>query len=103
MRTRFDMLKPDVFAKVQKNQRAQIIASGGKRQIDVREGDDVYINDYRAHSEKRCKGEIVKQTSPSTFVVRDANNEMHKRHKSQIVKGADTSIKLRRSPRLNQK
>lgn len=96
------MLKPNVFAKVQKSQRAQIIASGGDRQLDLSTSDDVYMDDYSARSEKRCKGEIVKQTSPSTVIVRDANNVEHKRHKNQIVKGADTTTKLRRSPRLNK-
>lgn len=98
MRTRFDMLKPNVFEKVQKSQRAQIVASGGDRQLDLVQGDTVYINDYSVRSEKRVKGEIVKQCAPSTFIVRDAKNVTHKRHKDQIVETAQ----LRRSPRLNK-
>lgn len=52
------------------------------------------IDDHGVRSEKRIEGQIVKQTSPSTFVVKDKNEGLRKRHVDQM---------LRRSPRLLEK
>lgn len=57
------------------------------------------INDYSARSEKRSSGNIVKQTSPSTYVVRNEKGCLQKRHIDQMIECDKPT--LRRSPRLN--
>lgn len=96
LRTRFDFLKPNVLETVEKHQRAQIVARRGHRQVDLNVGDEVLIDSHGVNDEKRVTGEIVKQTSPSTFIVKTDSGELKKRHVDQTVKP-----KLRRSPRLN--
>ncbi|KAL7294478.1 hypothetical protein TKK_0012472 [Trichogramma kaykai] len=46
-------------------------------------------------AEKRVPGEIVRQTEPSTFIVKSNSGAMHKRHVDQLVKPPP-----QRSPRL---
>ncbi|KAJ8678402.1 hypothetical protein QAD02_014189 [Eretmocerus hayati] len=102
MRTKFDVLQPNVFSRVLQSQRAQIIANGGSRQVELGSGDEVYIDDYRVDSDTRCAGKIVNQIAPSTFVVKSKDNVTHKRHIDQIVKVNAGGGSLRHLPRLNQ-
>lgn len=95
LRTRFDLLKTNVAANVGKKQRAQIVAKAGSRQNNVNVGDTVLIDNHRVRGEKRVTGEVIRKTSPSTFVVKDCNDALAKRHIDQI-------LKPRRSPRLHK-
>jgi len=71
LRTRFDTLRPNVMKTVDEKQKAQINARRGKRQSSVSENDEVMIENHCSIGDKRVRGKIVKQTSPSTFIVRD--------------------------------
>ncbi|XP_036150700.1 uncharacterized protein LOC105828425 [Monomorium pharaonis] len=94
LRTRFDLLRPNVSEIVEKNQKAQINARPGNRKVNFEPGDQIMIDDYGVRSERRIEGEVVSQTSPSTFmVVKDKNGVLQKRHVDQM---------LRRSPRLRR-
>ncbi|XP_046608775.1 uncharacterized protein K02A2.6-like [Neodiprion virginianus] len=97
LRTRFDLLRTSVSARVEQQQRAQIVSRSGKRKNDIEEGDIVAFDNHATRGEKRIVGEIVKQVSPSTFVVKDSDNVKQKRHVDQMIKRPN----LRRSPRLN--
>jgi len=96
LRTRFDLLKPDVSQTVETRQRAQIVARRGNRKVSVNVGDDVMIDNFGMRNEKRVQGTIIKQMSPSTYAVKTDQDIVQKRHKDQISKPP-----LRRSPRLN--
>ncbi|XP_029156062.1 uncharacterized protein K02A2.6-like [Nylanderia fulva] len=102
LRTRFDLLKPNVLSAVDDRQRAQIVGRKGGRQIDLQVDDDVLINEYGRNTEKRGLGKIVKKTSPSTYAVLTKNEVVKKRHVDQIVKGKPNDKVLRRSPRLDK-
>lgn len=94
LRTRFDLLRPNISETVEKSQRAQIVARPGKRKVDFELGDPVMIDDHGVRSKGRVEGEVVKQTSPSTYIVKDKNEVLRKRHVDQM---------LRRSPRLRER
>lgn len=76
--TRFDPLRPSLSEIVDKNQRAQIVARTGKRNVEFKLGDKVLMDDNGVRSAKRIGGTIVRQTSPSTFVVKDENENLQK-------------------------
>ena len=48
--------------------------------VEVSAGDAVMIDDYSRRSDKRTAGKIVKQTSPSTYVVETGTGTNQKRH-----------------------
>ncbi|XP_058810033.1 uncharacterized protein K02A2.6-like [Phymastichus coffea] len=100
LRTRFDKLRPCVVDHVDDKQRAQIVAKSGNRNVDFQIGDKVYVDDHGVRAEVRKEATIVRQDSPSTFVVVDKNDKRQKRDVDQMVSNKPT--KLRRSPRLNQ-
>lgn len=68
--TRFDLLKPTVFEVVDQKQQEQIVHRRGKRQTNISVGDDVLIDKYGTKVDKQVTGKVVKQTSPSTYVVK---------------------------------
>ncbi|XP_018397708.1 PREDICTED: uncharacterized protein K02A2.6-like [Cyphomyrmex costatus] len=98
VRTRFDLLRTSVTARIERKQRAQIVARAGKRKNDVEVGDVILYDNHAVGGEKRKLGEVVKKVSPSTYVVRDCNGSFQKRHIDQIVKRPP----VRRSPRINK-
>lgn len=100
MRTRFDLLRPNIVETVAKKQREQIVARAGRRNIELREGDQVMIDDHGVRSDKRSTGTIIKQVSPSTYIVSNKYGMSVKRHIDQIIKNKNTGLELRRSPRL---
>ncbi|CAB0040941.1 unnamed protein product [Trichogramma brassicae] len=85
LRTRFDLLRPNLEETVEAHQRAQIVARPGSRKMNFKQGDDVMIENYGVRAERRIGAEIVKKVSPSTFLVRDVNEKIQKRHVDQIV------------------
>ncbi|XP_068991803.1 uncharacterized protein [Neodiprion pinetum] len=102
LRTRFDLLRTSVAAHVEKKQRAQIMTKPGTRQNDVIVGDTVLFDNHRVRGEKRVTGEVIKKVSPSTYVIRDSDHALAKRHIDQIVKQKKSNVPMRRSPRLNK-
>lgn len=69
-RTRFDLLKASIAQTVETRQRAQIVARRGSRKISINAGDEV-IDNYEARNQKRVHGEVVKPTSPSTYIIKN--------------------------------
>lgn len=100
LRTRFDLLRPNINEVVSKNLRSQIIAKRGSRHVSLREGDVVMIDDYRRNTAKRVEGIIVKKLSPSTYSVQIEPGIIQKRHIDQIIVKCSADQTLRRSPRL---
>lgn len=99
IRTRFDLLRPNVSETVAEKQREQILARSGNRKVELSPGDQVMMDDFSVRTDKRSSGQIVKQTSPSTYIVSN-DKGTYKRHIDQIVKCNNNNVKLRRSPRF---
>ncbi|CAB0028324.1 unnamed protein product [Trichogramma brassicae] len=95
LRTRLSCLKPCVHDQVENQQRRQILARPGNRKVNINVGDKVFMDAHGVRTEKRVPGQIVKQTAPSTFVVKSNSGAMHKRHADQLIKPPP-----RRSPRF---
>lgn len=100
LRTRFDLLKPNLSETIQKKQREQIVSRPGRRRVETVEGDSVMIDDHGVRSTKRGEGIVIRKVTPSTYVVIDKSNVLQKRHVDQIIKCNDKNVILRRSPRL---
>ncbi|XP_033212172.1 uncharacterized protein K02A2.6-like [Belonocnema kinseyi] len=94
IRTRFDLLRPNLRVKVEEKQNAQIASRPRSRKVDLQEGDSVLIDNYGKLGGKRIKGAIAKKLSPSTYQVQTESGIVAKRHTDQIVKP------LRRSERI---
>ena len=47
LRTRFDLLEPDVLATVEQKQYDQKVSVDGKRKIDLNPGDNIFATDFR--------------------------------------------------------
>lgn len=61
LKTRFDLLKPDVRDQVDGKQLEQIASRKGRRNVDFQIGDRVMVDDFRVDNNKRTQGKIVKK------------------------------------------
>lgn len=85
LRTRFDLLKPNLRNKMYDKQQAQMTARPHSRNVILMPGDSVLIDNYGTTGGKRIEAEIIKALSPSTFEVRAETGATMKRHTDQIV------------------
>lgn len=104
LRTRFDLLRPQMDDTVEAKQLAQVKAKGGSRREEFEPGDDVMVDDFSVRSGKRKPGKIVRKLSPVTYEVNVGNDCIWKRHVDQIVR-FETGEKneVRRSERLRKR
>ncbi len=86
IRTRFDLLRPNLRCKVEKRQEAQITARTHSRRVDLKEGDTVMADNHGRVGRKRIGGKIIKQLSPSTYQVQTEPGVVIKRYAEQLVK-----------------
>ena len=89
LRTRFDVLRPNMAKTVDEKQKAQITARSGNRTVDLCTNNDVMNDNYRV------QGDYL------FFIVRDEHDNVQKRHVDQIIKWNNSLAALRRSPRLH--
>lgn len=80
LRTRFDLLRSNLRNKVYDKQQAQIAARSHSRQVVLKLGDSVMIDNHGTTNGKRIEAEITKALSPSTFEVRIEIGTTMKRH-----------------------
>ena len=97
MKTRFDLLRPNLREKVMSKQDLQVAASPGTRRVEWSTGDAVMLDNFGTSGGKRIEGEISKKLSPSTYQVRTESGVVTKRHANQMLKP------LRRSERIASK
>lgn len=86
LRTRFDLLKPDVTDNVQAKQLAQVASRKGNRNVDFQIGDTVMVDDFSVRNNKRIRGRIIEKSSPVTFSVEIEGGKIWKRHVDQIIR-----------------
>lgn len=91
LRTRFDLLKPDVAGDVYDKQMAQSVAKRGSRSVEFQVGESVMVNDFSVRNKKRVEGRIVQKLSPVTFRVEVEGGKTWKRHVDQIIKFPSTT------------
>lgn len=86
LRTRFDLIKPNVKNEVESNQFKQKIAVNGKRKCELTIGEKVFVKDHRSNPKYKSEAVITSQNSPTTYTVRFKDNTTAKKHANQIVK-----------------
>ena len=84
IRTRLDIMKPDLTSTVVSKQYSSKAKHCGNVVREFSEGDAVNVRDYRANSEKWANGRIHSQTGPLSYKV-DVNDTVWRRHIDQIV------------------
>ena len=94
LRTRIDLLKPDVLATVEHRQYDQKVSVDGKRKIDPNPGDNIFAKNFRVSSKGRLGGIIVKENFSSTFNIKFKEGSIYKKHKNQMI-----NTKLRNTER----
>lgn len=93
LRTRFDLLKPDVHSDVSDKQLAQVVAKGSNRNVEFRVGDTVMVDNFSVRNDKRIEAKIIQKLSPVTYRVEIAPGKIWKRHIDQIIKCPGATIK----------
>ena len=94
LKTRFDLLRPNLRDKVTEKQGLQIVANPHTRECELSAADSVMIDNFGVSGGKRIEGKIVKQLSPSTFRVQTESGVETKRHAKQIVKPLRRSVRI---------
>lgn len=90
LRTKLDVLKPDVGVRIQKVQQGQVdCARGTERRVEV--GDDIWYRQY-LKGEKWQPGTIVNSTGPSNYKVLDSNGKPVHRHIDQLRRRTRSSL-----------
>lgn len=84
LRTRFDLLHPNVIDKVIDSQHSQIAARSHIRGMSFEPGDWVMIDNYGTIGNKRVPGKIIKELSPSIFRAQAESDQEVKRHVDQM-------------------
>ena len=82
LRSRLDLLKPNIAATVENNQLKQKLNRDGQQVFD--KGDSVYIQDFTANKQKWIPGTIQKATGPVSYVVLLADGSTGRRHVDNI-------------------
>ena len=85
LRSRLDLLKPNIAATVEHNQLKQKLNRDGQRPYRVFDkGGSVYIQDFTANKQKWIPGTIQKATGPVSYVVLLADGSTARRHVDNI-------------------
>ena len=94
LKSRFDLLKPNIAARVDQKQSQQ------KHAHDVHavhrrfhEGDTVYARDFR-QGRKWLTGTVVKYSGPVSYKIKTENGQIIRRHQDHLRKRAESSIML---------
>lgn len=115
IRTRFNLLQPDIAQTVVRKQEKQINNKGGKRQIEFADGEAVWARDFRKDSADWSQAEITERLGTVTYKIRFENGVETKRHANQLTRRVERDIeqdfeepireeeKPRRSERLKKK
>lgn len=84
IRTRLDIMKPDLATTVLCKQYGSKAKHFGNEIREFSEGDPVNTRDYRCNADKWAKGQIHSRTGPMSYKV-DVNGTLWRRHVDQIV------------------
>lgn len=84
IRTRLDIMKPDLATTVLCKQYGSKAKHCGNEIREFSEGDPVNTRDYRCNADKWTKGQIHSRTGPLSYKV-DVNGTLWRRHVDQIV------------------
>lgn len=86
MKTRFDLLKPNVVNEVENKQYSQIRNTGSRKNVNFDLDEIVFAKDYRKDSKGRKEALIIKKNSPVTYNVKFKDGFIAKKHVNQLIK-----------------
>lgn len=84
LRTKLDLIRPNIHSHVTDKQNKQIVNYGGSKTRVLYEGQPVIVRDYRGRN-KWIEGVIIKTLSAVSYLVRLKNDAIWKRHIDQII------------------
>ena len=88
LRTRLDLLKPDLQGKVASGQdQMKLSKHCGTKVRHFKEGQNVMVRDYRAHDRRWIPAEIESQTGPLSYTVNPGFGTTWRRHADQLRTG----------------
>lgn len=119
IRTKFDLLRPDIKIKQSLETDRQVRNARGKRKVAFEESETVWVKDFSINSAAWKKVVVKKSLGPVTYEVRLNTGKTVKRHVDQLKKfGRETDrkpcdtekdriiaekVELRRSPRIAER
>ena len=88
LRTRLDIIKPDLKAKVASGQdRAKLSKHCGTKVREFKPGQNVMVRDYRSHDHRWIPAQIESQTGPLSYTVDSGFGTTWRRHADQLRAG----------------
>lgn len=100
LRTRLDLLRPNVSGRVMKAQ-ARMMGEGDMRKSrDFSSGDSVLVRDYRGDC-KWAPGVIQSKTGPVSYTVEMASGQIWRRHADQVIGSVPDKISRDPSSEIN--
>lgn len=84
LRTRLDLMKPDLSSRIKQAQNKQILSKGGaERSINI--GERVYLQNYeRGLPSKWIQGEVVERLGETNYTIQSADDKRVHRHIDQL-------------------
>ena len=101
LRTRLDILKPDIARKVADKQAEQVKTRGATKMREFTVGQKVAVRDYRAKPHKWVTGTINAKTGPLSYKV-NVGGQIWRRHVDQLKDTAAPETEAREIPETNQ-
>ena len=101
LRTRLDILKPDIARKVADKQAEQVKTRGATKMREFTVGQKVAVRDYRAKPHKWVTGTINAKTGPLSYKV-NVGGQIWRRHVDQLKDTATPEPEAREIPETNQ-
>jgi len=94
LKSRFDLLKPSIAARVDQKQNQQKQVRDTHAVIRTfQEGDSVYASDFRP-GQTWLTGTVVKRQGPVSYKIKTENGQIIRRHQDHLRKRANSTIVL---------
>ncbi|KAL4712262.1 hypothetical protein ACJJTC_004024 [Scirpophaga incertulas] len=90
LRTRLDLLKPNIMNNVEINQRKQVKYAGGSERLFV-VGERVWVRDFGRNADPYVRGVIMELRGSRNFVVETDDGRILDRHVDQLKKCNSTN------------
>ena len=101
IRTRLDILKPDIARKFADKQAEQLKTRGATKMREFTVGQKVAVRDYRAKPHKWVTGTIYAKTGPLSYQVK-VGGQIWRRHVDQLKDTAAPETESRDIPETNE-
>lgn len=92
LRTKFDLMRPDISKRREQAVQRQVRNSRGGRTTSFANGDKVWAKNFSRNASPWTEAEVMQRLGPVTYMVKLETGELVKRHLDQLTRaGTETS------------